>query len=329
MSRSDSRRVFVCCVAAIAAIAASSPRVSLAQPVFPDRPIRIIVPFAPGGMADVLPRIIAEKLALRLGQPVVTENRPGASGNVGSEVVATARPDGYTLLATPPPPLAINESLFPRLGFDPAAFVPITVLASAANVLVVPAALPVATVEALIAYARRRPNGLAYASTGNGGTPHLSAELFRTSTGAPLVHVAYKGVGPALPDLVTGRVELMFLNIGDALPHIRRGTLRALAVASEERHPALPEVPTVAESIPGFVSATWYAIVAPPGTPGELADKLSRAIADVLQEPAVASKLGDISLQPVGSTPAATRAFIHKEAERWGTLIRNAGIKLD
>ncbi|HVL58474.1 MAG TPA: tripartite tricarboxylate transporter substrate binding protein [Burkholderiaceae bacterium] len=326
MSATSSGRTLLGLIAALAAT--FSPAV-LANDVFPDRPIRIIVPFPPGGMADVLPRIVAEKLAIRLGQPIVIENRPGGTGNVGSEAAAAARPDGHTLLAAPPPPLAINESLFPRLGFDPAAFVPITVIASAANVLAVPATLPVSNVDELIAYAKRQPKGLSYASTGNGGTPHLAAELLKSLTGAPLVHVPYKGIAPAIPDLSTGRVDLMFLNIADALPHLRRGALKVLAVASAERHSALPDVPTIAESIPGFVSTTWYAIVAPPGTPQALADKLSQMIGEVLREPGVAARLRDMTLQPVGSTPAATRAFIRQEAERWGNVIRTSNIKLD
>ena len=305
------------------------PNRAVAQDSYPSKPIKIIVPFAAGSAVDTLPRLVAERLSARWGQPIVVENKPGAAGNIGAEFVARADPDGYTLLSSPPPPLVINQNLYPKLGFDPAAFVPVTVIASAPNVLVINPKLPVKNFEEFIEYAKTHPGKLNYASPGNGSTPHLTAELLKMHSSIQIVHVAYKGGAPAVADLLGGQVDMMFANLGDVLQHINSGKLIALAVESEKRYPALPDLPALAERFPGFVSIAWYAIVAPPKTSPEVAAKLSAAIKHVLQLPEVAARLRDMSATPGGGTPAQTAAFMKEEAERWGTVISTVGVKLD
>ena len=318
-------------LAALAALATllALPVQSAAQDLYPERPIRIVVPFQAGSVADLFPRIVAEKLAERWQQPVVIEIRVGASGNIGAEAVARAQPDGYTLLASPPPPLAINQSLFAKLPFDPGAFVPITVLAAVPNVLVANRDVPASTVQALLDYARANPDRLSYASTGNGGTPHLTAERLKAIAGVRIVHVPYKGIPAAIPDLVAGRVDIMFANVSGVLPHVRDGKLKVIAVASADRIASLPEVPTMEETLPGFVSDTWFALVAPPGTPAAIVDKLASAIREILRSPDVVAKYRDLGATPVGSSPAETKALLKRETERWGEVIRAAGIKPD
>lgn len=305
---------------------ATVPLLAVAQDAYPSKPVRMIVPFAPGTMADVLPRLVAEKLSAQWGQPIVVENRPGAAGNVGAEAVARAEPDGYTLLAAPPPPIAINQSLYPRLGYDPAALVPVTVIGATPNVLAVHPKVEAASLQDLIALARSRPGRLSYASTGSGGTPHLTAERFKALIGASIVHVPYKGAGPALADLLAGRVDMMFVNLGDALRHRE---LRVVAVASKQRVPSLPDVPALSETFPGFVSTTWYAIVAPQKTPAALAERLSQAIASVVRSPELMKRLRELNIEPVASSPDATAAFIAEEVKRWRAIIVEAGVKVD
>jgi tripartite-type tricarboxylate transporter receptor subunit TctC len=310
-----------------ALLLACSPAGTLAQDAYPSRTIKIIVPIPPGTPPDILPRIVAERLATRWRQPVIVENRPGGALNIGAEAVAKAPPDGYTLLVTPPPPLAINQALFRKLAYDPHAFVPVTVMATMTNVLVANPKVPFATVQGLVEYAKGNPRRLSYASSGAGSTPHLAMELLKAKAGIELVHVPYKGLLPA--DLLAGHVDLMFNNLGNTLPHIRSGALRLLAVASEQRLAALPDVPTLSETFPGFVSTTWIAMVAPPNLPPDIAAKLSDAIREVLQLPDVARDLQHLWLTPVASTPAATAAFIHEERRRWRGVIDRAGIAVE
>ena len=312
--------------AALSVVAAGDAR---AQADYPNRTIKIIVPIPPGAAADTLPRIVAEKLSAKWGQPVIIENRPGAALNIGAEAAARAEPDGYTRLASPPPPLAINQSLYPRLNFDPNAFVPITVMASLPNVLMVHPKIPVANLRELIAHAKANPDKLTYASSGNGSTPHLTMELLKSVAGIRLVHVPYRGLAPALTDLTAGHVDMMFDNLGHALNPVRNGTLKGLGIGSEKRIAALPDVPALAETFPGFVSVTWFAMVAPPRTPPEIAAKLSGAIAEALKQPDVAARIQAMSITPVGSTPSQTAAFIKDERERWHKVIVAAGIKPD
>ena len=288
---------------AAACLAAASTG-AVAQDNYPSRIIRIIVPVPPGTAPDILPRMIAEKLASRWSEPVVVENRPGGALNIGAEAVAKAEPDGYTLLATPPPPLAINQSLYRSLAFDPNAFVPVTVMAATPNVLVANPGVGFSTVPGLIAFAKANPGKLTYASSGVGSTPHLAMELLKIQAGIEIVHVPYKGLVPT--DLLAGHVDLMFNNLGNTLPHIRSGALKVLAVGSEKRLAVLPDVPAVAEILPGFVSTTWFAVVAPPRSSPAIAAKLSAAIAEILRLPDVAKRLQDLTLTPVGSTPPAS-----------------------
>ena len=297
---------------------------------YPARPIRIIVPFPAGGTADLMPRIFGEKLAAKWGQPVVIDNRPGAAGNIGAEIVYKAEPDGYTLLSAPPPPLVINPSLYPKLGFDPTRFVTVSVMAAVPNVLLVHPKVGAGTVRELIAHAKANPDRLVYSSQGNGTTSHLTTEMFKTMAGGlKITHVPYKGTAPALAALLGGEVNLMFDNLGVSLPHARAGRLRALGVCSEQRIAALPEVPAMNEIFPGFVSIAWFGIVAPPKTAPRIADKLSAAVREAIKLPDVGRKLAELSAEPVGSTPAQMAAFMKQDAARWREVIRSAGVKVD
>ena len=222
---------------------------------WPAKPVRIIVPFPAGGSADLLPRAVAEKLAAKWGQPVIVDNRPGAAGNIGADAVFRADPDGYTLMSSPPPPLVINKLLYPKLTYDPDQFVPVSVIGAIPNVLLVHPQVGANTVAELIAIAKANPGKLNYASQGNGTTSHLTAELFKTMAGGlQITHIPYKGTAPALTDLLAGQVDMMCDNLGVSLPHVRSGKLKALAVASKRRFPGLPNVPALAETLPGFES---------------------------------------------------------------------------
>ncbi|HVL35457.1 MAG TPA: tripartite tricarboxylate transporter substrate binding protein [Burkholderiales bacterium] len=297
---------------------------------YPSKTVRIVVPFPAGGSADLLPRVVAEKVAEKWSQPVIVENRPGAAGNIGADVVFRAEPDGYTLLSAPPPPLVINKLLYPKLTYDPAQFVPITVIAAIPNVLLVHPRTKVDTVQELIALAKANPGRLNYASQGNGSTSHLTAELFKAMAGGlSITHVPYKGTAPALADLIAGQVEMMCDNLGVSLPHVRSGRLKALAVASRTRVAALPEVPALAETLPGFEAVAWFGIVAPPRTPAAIAARVQAAVAEALRHPDVQKRLGELSAEPLGLTPAETAAYMRQETERWGGVIRAANVKLD
>ncbi len=300
---------------------------TMAQGTYPNRTIKIVVPAPPGTNLDTLPRILADKLAIRWGRPVIIENRPGAAQNLGAEVVAKATPDGYTLLATPAGPLTISQHFFPKLGFDPYAFVPVSIIAVQPLTLVAHPKLPVSTLRELIAYLKANPNRTTFASPGTGSSPHLTGEMFRTEAGIEFVHVPYKGIAPAETDLLAGQVDLMFNNIGNTLPYIREGRMKALGVASEVRIPELPDVPAITEMLPGFYSTSWFAVVAPPNTPSEIAAKISQEIAATLRLPEVAERFRALSSTPRGTSPAETAAFIKKEDERWRRVIVSAGIK--
>jgi tripartite-type tricarboxylate transporter receptor subunit TctC len=311
----------------IGAVLVVAPAGALAQDNYPSRMIKIIVPTPPGSTPDILQRTVAEKLTARWGQPIIVENRLGGALNIAAEAVAKAEPDGYTLLSTPPPPLAINQALYPQLGFDPTAFVPVTVMAATPTVLVAHPKAHFSTIPDLIAFAKANPGKLSYASPGAGSTPHLAMELLKIRAGIEVVHVPYKGLLPT--DLLAGRIDLMFNLLGNTLPHIKSGALQLLAVGSERRLAAFPDVPAISEVFPGFAATTWFAVVAPPKSAPEVAAKLSTAIAETLRLPDVAKRMQDLSLTPVGSTPAETAAFIQGERERWRKVIVSAGIKPD
>jgi len=297
---------------------------------WPQRTVRIIVPFPAGGSADLIPRIAAEKLSQQWGQPVIVDNRPGAAGNIGADLVFKSDPDGYTLLSAPPPPLVINRLLYPSLSYDPTQFVPITVIAAIPNVLLVHTKVPASSVAELIAFAKANPGKLNYASQGSGSTSHLTAELFKSMAGGlEITHVPYKGTAPALADLVSCQVDMMCDNLGVSLPHVKSGKLRALAVASRMRSPALPEVPTLSETLPGFEAVAWFGVVAPPKTSPAVAEKVAAGVREALKNPDVLKRLHELSADPMGLTPAETAAFMKQETERWGRVIRAARVKLD
>jgi tripartite-type tricarboxylate transporter receptor subunit TctC len=297
---------------------------------WPSKAVRIIVPFPPGGSADLMPRALTERLAERWGEPVIVENRPGAAGNIGADAVYRAEPDGYTLLSGPPPPLVINRLLYPNLSYDSTQFVPISVIGAIPNVLLVHPKTNVSSVRELIALAKGNPGKLNYASQGSGTTSHLTAELFKSMAGGlDIQHVPYKGTAPALADLLGGQVEMMFDNLGVSLPHVRSGKLKALAVATRSRFSGMPDVPAMSESLPGFEAVAWFGIVAPPKTPASIAQKIADGVREALKDPAVLKRLSDLSAEPMGLSPAETAAFMRQETERWGAVIRSAGVKLE
>jgi tripartite-type tricarboxylate transporter receptor subunit TctC len=301
----------------------------LAAQDYPSRAVKIIVPFPAGGTADVMPRVFAEWLAKKWGQPVVVENRTGAAGNIGAEAVAKAEPDGYTLLSAPPPPLVINQNLYPKLGFDPAEFVPIVIMGRVPNALVVNAKLPFNNVAEVIAYAKANPGKLTSATQGNGTTSHLTSELFQLMAGVKFQHVPYRGSAPALTDLTAGSVDLMFDNLGVSLALVKGGQLKLLAVATPKRMAALPDVPTIAETLPGFESAAWYAIVAPPKTPASVVDKINADVNEALRQGDIIARLAQLSAEPIGGSPQETAAYMREEVERWHKVIKAANVKLD
>jgi tripartite-type tricarboxylate transporter receptor subunit TctC len=316
-------------VAGVTLVAALAlPSVGAAQD-YPARAVKIIVPFPAGGTADVMPRIFAEWLAKKWSQPVVVENRTGAAGNIGAEAVAKADPDGYTLLSAPPPPLVINQNLYPKLGFDPTEFVPIVIMGRVPNALVINPKLPLNSVAEVIAYAKVNPGKLTSATQGNGTTSHLTSELFQLMAGVKFQHVPYRGSAPALTDLVAGSVDLMFDNLGVSLALVKGGQLKLLAVATPKRMSALPEVPTIAETLPGFESAAWFAIVAPPKTPAAVVDKINADVNEALRQGDVVARLAQLSAEPIGGTPQATAAYMREEVERWHKVIKAANVKLD
>jgi tripartite-type tricarboxylate transporter receptor subunit TctC len=297
---------------------------------FPNKPITIIVPFPAGGTADVLPRIVGQKLSEKWGQPVVIENRSGAGGNIGAQAVAKAAPDGYTLLATPPAPLAINQNLYKNLGYEPERFVPITVLAAVPNVLAVRSTLPVSNTKEFIAYAKKEDGNVTAATQGNGTTSHLTATLFSTQTGAKFTFVPYKGTAPALSDLMGGQVDVFFDNISSSYRHHEAGKVKILAVASASRSPLLPNVPTIAETdLPQFNSTTWFAVAAPPGTPDDIAQKLNSAIVEVLKMKDVRQKFLDQGAEVVGNTQKQMGEFVANERTRWKKVIDSAGVTMN
>jgi tripartite-type tricarboxylate transporter receptor subunit TctC len=296
---------------------------------YPSRPVKIIVPFPAGGTADVMPRVIGEWLSRKWGQPVVVENRTGAAGNIGAEAVAKAEPDGYTLLSAPPPPLVINQNLYPKLGFDPTEFVPIVIMGRVPNALVINAKLPFNSVAELIAYAKANPGKLTSATQGNGTTSHLTSELFQLMADVKFQHVPYRGSAPALTDLVAGSVDLMFDNLGVSLPLVKGGQLKLLGVATPKRMASLPDVPTIAETLPGFESAAWFAIVAPPKTPQAVVDKINADVNEALRQGDIVQRLAQLSAEPIGGTPQATAAYMREEIERWHKVIKAANVKLD
>jgi len=297
---------------------------------YPSQNIKIVVPFPAGGTADTLPRIVAEKLRQKWNQAVVIENKSGAGGNIGAEAVASSPPDGYTLLASPPGPIAINENLYKKLSFRPSDLMPITVLGTAPNVLDVRPDFPAKTVQELIAYAKANPDKVSFASQGNGSTSHLTAILFEKLTGTSMVHVPYRGTSPALQDIMGNTVDLFFDNIGSSMSLHLGGKLRILGVCGPERASSLPDVPTVREAgVAGFVSVTWFALMAPKGTPEAIIAKLNAAVTEILREPDVQAQFIKLGVQPAPMEVPATAKFIDEERTRWGDIIKSAHLTLE
>ncbi len=295
---------------------------------FPVRPVKVFIPSPPGGGTDTLARIIGERLGRRWGQPVVIENRGGGGGNIAGDAAARANPDGYTLMLAHPAPLVINKALYSQLSYDPDAFVPIGLVASVPNVLVVPPSGP-GSVRDLIAAARARPDQMNYGTGAIGSPSSVTPELFRSMAGIRMTGIPYQGSAPALTALLAGQVDLMFVELSTALPYIRSGKLRALAVASERPSSFLPDIPVMADTLPGFLASVWFALVAPPRTPPAIAESISLAVAATLKLPEVSRALADMSMEPAGSTPAELAAFLTDERKRWGAVIRSSGAKAE
>jgi tripartite-type tricarboxylate transporter receptor subunit TctC len=303
-----------------------------AQTGFPAKLVRIIVPFSPGGASDTLPRFLAAPLAEMWGQPVIVENRPGAAGNIGMELGAKAAPDGYTLTSAPVGNLAINPHMYSKLAYDVFRdFTPITLVGSVQNVLVIHPSVPAKSVRELITLARAKPGELTFGSGGVGTQAHMAGELFKAMTGVDMAHVAYKGVGASVTDLLGGHLAMIFAQIPSVSPHIQSGRLRALGVASAKRVSGLPNVPTIAEAanLPGFEAVSWYALVGPAGLPAEVIRKIQADVVKVLLLQDVRERLVTLGVEPVGSTPDQLKIAIRTEYDRYGTIIRKLGVKAD
>jgi tripartite-type tricarboxylate transporter receptor subunit TctC len=315
--------------AACGVLTAMTVGVSLAQG-YPNRPVRFIIPFATGGGADIIGRTIAQKLSEAFGQQFVVDNRPGAAGNIGTEMVARSPADGYILMLNSSN-FATNVSLFSKLNFDPIAdFEPISLVAAAPYVLVVHPSLPVTNVKELIALARASPGKLTYGSAGNGTPAHLGMELIKATAKIDMVHVPYKGSIPHLNDLVGGQIGAGFDNVLSSVPLVRAKRLRAIAVSGAARSPALPEVPTVAESgLPGFDVTVWNGVIVPAGTPREIITRLHREIVAALQKPDVRSRMASVGVDIIGSTPQEFAAFMKRDIDKWAAVIKVAGARLD
>ncbi|GAA6119157.1 tripartite tricarboxylate transporter substrate binding protein [Acidovorax sp. FG27] len=336
-SRPSRRRALALAAGAVATVAAAAfflPAPAHAQPAdaaaWPAKPIRWVVPFPPGGAMDVIARTLGERAGRALGQPFVIENRPGAGGNIGADAVAKSPADGYTIMITSIG-MATNKALYAKLSYDPAKdFAPISLLAVVPNVLVVNANSPDKTVADVIAHAKREPGKLTYASAGNGTSIHLAGEVFASMAGLNLLHVPYKGSGPAVTDMLGGQVDLMFDSITSAAPHIQSGKLRALGVTSARRSATLPNVPTIAEAgVPGYEVSPWFAVFAPAGTPAPIVQKINAALLDAMKQPDTQARFDAIGAQPIGSTPAELAAHVDKEMARWGKLIKERNIRMD
>jgi tripartite-type tricarboxylate transporter receptor subunit TctC len=302
----------------------------MAQP-YPAKPIRLIVPYPPGGGTDIVGRIVAQKLSESLGQQVVVDNRGGATGSIGAELASKSPPDGYTILMGNIAPNAINVSLQPKLPYDPVAdFAPVSLAAATPNILVVHPTLPVKTVKELIALAKMRPGELNYPSAGVGSSSHLAGELLAILTGIKIVHIPYKGGGPAMIDTISGEMQMMFATMPAAMPHVKAGRVRPVAVTTAKRSGTLPELPTIAETgIKGYEASTWYGVLAPAKTPRPIVERLHGEIVRMLAVPDMRERLAAQGFEPVGSTPEEFAAYIKSEIVKWGKVIRTAGIKAE
>ena len=322
-------------ISALAVVAGAGvlPSLASAQPGadWPNKPIKWVVPFPPGGAMDVIARTLGDKAARELGQPFVIENRPGAGGNIGADYVAKQPADGYTIMITSIG-MATNKALYAKLSYDPVKdFAPISLLAVVPNVLVVNAEKSAdKSVKDVISHAKKQPGKLTYASAGNGTSIHLAGEVFASMAGVDILHVPYKGSGPAITDMLGGQVDLMFDSITSARPHIQSGKLRALGLTTAKRSAALPDVPTIAEAgVPGYEVSPWFAAFAPAGTPPEVVSKLGKVLNGLMKDPETLKKLESVGAEPIGSTPQELAAHLNQELDRWGKLIKARNIRLD
>jgi tripartite-type tricarboxylate transporter receptor subunit TctC len=301
-----------------------------AQESYPLRPVRFILPFPPGGGTDILGRLIAERLSANLGQPVVTENRGGAGGNVGAEAAARSSPDGYTIVLVAPS-LAISPTLYSKLNYDPVKdFAPVSLVATVPNVMITHPSVQAQTLQEFIALVRSRPGAMNFGSGGSGTSNHLAGELFNIVTGTKLVHIPYKGVNLAMQGVLAEQVHLVFIGVPPALPHIKAGRLRALALVAPQRSPALPEVPTVAEAgLKDFEVTTWYGVLAPAGTPRPIVMRLNAELVKIMQAPDTKERLAAMATDPHTSTPEEFAAYLKQEIAKWGDVVRKANLKAD
>ena len=321
-------RVGVVCVCACAALLGMA--TALAQP-YPAKPVRLVLPYPPGGGSDTIARPLAQKMSEGLGQQVVVENRGGANGNIGMEAVARAAPDGYTIVLALTAQLAINPALYQKIPYDPVRdYAPVTLFGSGVYLLVVHPSLPVKSVKELIALAKARPGQLAYSSSGNGSGGHLAAELLNSMGGIRMLHVPYKGGGPALMDLIAGQVQVLFATQLASWPHVQSGRVRALAVSTARRPASIPDLPTIAESgVAGYDSGVWYGVLAPAGTPREIITRLNSEVVRALNQPDFRGFLVKNGIEPIGSPPEQLAQYIKTELVKWAKVVKDAGVRVD
>ena len=322
------RRLALLTIAATAA-ALSAPALSLAQQAYPSKPVRLVVPFAAGGTTSILARLLADRMAQGLGQPIVVDNRPGAGGNVGMEHVARSEPDGYTLLMGPIG-MAINPALYAKMPFDPIKdLAPIGRYAGVPNLLVVHPAVPAKNVRELVDYAKAHPGKLNYASNGNGTSSHLAAEMLKSAAGIDISHVPYKGGGPAMQDLIGGQVHMLFDQIPAVLPQVEGGRVRALGVSSLQRSATAKDIPAISETLPGFDMTVWFGFLAPANTPQDIVKKLNHEMLKAIQVPDFQVQLAKMGVTPMPSSPEEFRTFIASETLRWAQVVKSSGAKID
>ncbi len=314
---------------ALASLAAATLQPAYAQ-TYPDKPVRLVIPYSPGGPVDIVGRLTGQKLSEALKQQIVVDNRAGGGGNIAVEIVAKSPPDGYTLLMGANGTNAINPNLYPNLTVKPARdLAPISMVASSPMILVAHPSVQAASTKELVALAKSRPGAINFASSGSGSTAHLSSELFKSMTGIEIVHVPYKGAGPALTDLVGGQVQIMFTGVSSTLPYVKAGRLKALGVSSDKRLAILPDVPTVGEGIPGYEVMTWYGVFAPAKTPHPIIDKLNQTLAKIFATPDARERLAALGAEPVTMSPDQFAAAVRKELAKWAKVIKDSGARAE